>query len=149
MVSLMDAMFIPVAALFTVGFLVPGIVLAPQKSADFASVTTEGTMEVVIPSMLMTYFNTRGGKGKTNYKDISYRLSGKPSNTGLRKTAIRNYPQQLSFLKLRYVDPHNSNSFSQTMVGSRKLSRQDHYYEMGVPVKGGDIGKVVVIYEVY
>ncbi|MFB6115860.1 MAG: hypothetical protein ABEK04_06275, partial [Candidatus Nanohalobium sp.] len=121
MVSLMDAVFMPVAALFVVFFIVPALILAPQKSADFASVTSRGTMEIVVPSMMMTYVNTVGGDNKKNYKDISYKLSGKPSNPGLDKTALYHHPLQLTYLKVTYYDPHEVNTFSDELKGSKKL----------------------------
>jgi hypothetical protein len=149
MASVMDAVFMPVAALFVIFFLIPGILLAPQNSADFASAVSVPNSRMAVQAMMMTYFMDEGGDDTKNYKAISYKLSGSPGGHNIRKWAIYTYPSILSHFKIDYNSPYSGEDFNDEMLDNKKQERVDLYYNIKIPVRGGEIGSVKVNWQVY
>lgn len=149
MASLLDAVFMPVAALFTIFFLLPGVLLAPQNSADFATAVSIPNSRMMVQSMMMTYFMDEGSDEVSNYKAISYKLSGKPNTPSLDKESLQRYPILFSYFKLSYSSTYSSNDFNDEILGNPKPERENLFYSTKIPVRGGDVGDIQVRWQVY
>jgi hypothetical protein len=150
MASMLDAAFMPVAAIFVIFFLVPGMMLAPKNSADFATEVSHTTSRMMMQSIMSTYMMVEDSDGRSNYKSISYKLSGK-SSVNINKQPIRLYPVILSYYVISYDTPSSypDNGWNNKILSRFERTRATLEYEVKVPLMGGEVGGVAVNWQVY
>lgn len=149
MASAMDAVFMPVAALLVVFFIVPALIMAPQKSADFATAVSIPNSRTSIQSSMMTFFvaDSASNSDESNYKALSYKLSG--LSRTLDDDPLKEAPLIFSYLKFNFRSPISGNDFSEKVQGQQKRKRETLFFETKVPVRGGDVGDVQAVWQVH
>ncbi|MFB6241980.1 MAG: hypothetical protein ABEJ36_04210 [Candidatus Nanosalina sp.] len=167
MVSIVETVFALPIALISVGFVVPALVMVPQKSVEFRRTASIGISDTVAQSFTSAFLNTRGNN-RTNYKDASYTLSGK--EMGLERELFTNPPEMFGYLKLSFNSPYDSAGtcyevpgwtsskegkvlghscdFALTATGGRSRKVPQETFRIRIPVRGNKTGTVTTIYEV-
>lgn len=169
MVSMIDALFILPAAFFAVAFIVPALILSTDSATEFRQTTSFGMADTVAQSITSAFLNTEKNNGLTNYKAVSYVMSG--NGTSINRILLRNPPDMFSYLRFTFDSPYdNDHSDCDLIPGVASLKggdpfddscdfffepvpgesqgKEKRYFRTKVPVRGGKIGVVDVSYEV-
>lgn len=166
---MIDALFILPAAFFAVAFIVPALILSTDSATEFRQTTSFGMADTVAQSMTSAFLNTEKNNGLTNYKAVSYVMSG--NGTAIDRELLIYPPDMFSYLRFTFDSPYDnddSNCHNVPSAGSPKggaflddscdfffepvpgesQGKEKRYFRTKVPVRGGKIGVVDVSYEV-
>lgn len=169
MVSMIDALFILPAAFFAVAFIVPAIILSTDSATEFRQTTSLGMSDTVAQSMTSAFLNTEKNNGLTNYKAVSYVMSG--NGTSINRGLLITPPDMFSYLRFTFDSPYDSDSincdnipgvtspkggaltddscdFFLEPVPGEAQGKEKRYFRTKVPVRGGKVGVIDVAYEV-